>query len=64
MGRLLVVVGLLVTGIGLLVMLGVPFGRLPGDIVIRRGNGTFYFPLVSSIILSVILTLVLALLRR
>ena len=64
MGRLLVVVGLLVTGIGLLVMLGVPFGRLPGDIVIRRGNGTFYFPLVTSIILSVILTLVLALLRR
>ncbi len=64
MGRLLVVVGLLIAGVGLLVMLGVPFGRLPGDIVIRRGNGTFYFPLVSSIILSVILTLLLALLRR
>ena len=64
MGRLLVVVGLLIAGIGLLMMLGVPFGRLPGDIVIRRGNGTFYFPLVSCIILSVILTLVMALLRR
>ena len=64
MGRLLVVVGLLITGIGVLVMLGVPFGRLPGDIVVRRGNGTFYFPLVTSIILSAILTLLLALLRR
>ena len=64
MARLLVVVGLLIAGIGLLMMLGVPFGRLPGDIVIRRGNGTFYFPLVSCIILSVILTLLMALLRR
>ena len=64
MGRLLVVVGLLITGVGLLIMLGVPFGRLPGDIVIRRGSGTFYFPLVSSIILSVILTLLMAWLRR
>ena len=64
MGRLLIVVGLLIAGIGLLVMLGVPFGRLPGDIVIRRGNGTFYFPLVTCIILSVILTLLLSLLRR
>ena len=64
MGRLLVVVGLLIAGIGLLVMLGVPFGRLPGDIVIRRGNGTFYFPLVTCIVLSVILTLLLSLLRR
>ncbi len=64
MGRLLVVVGLLIAGIGLLMMLGVPFGRLPGDIVIRRGNGTFYFPLVTCIVLSVILTLLMALLRR
>jgi DUF2905 family protein len=63
-GRLLVIVGLLVTGAGVLVMLGVPIGRLPGDIVIRRGNATFYFPLATSILVSVILTLVLALLRR
>jgi hypothetical protein len=63
-GRLLVVVGLLIAGIGLLVMLGVPFGRLPGDIVIRRGNGTFYFPLVTCIVLSVILTVLLTVLRR
>ena len=64
MGRLLVVIGLLVTGAGLLIMLGVPLGRLPGDIVIRRGNGTFYFPLITSILLSIIFTLLLSILRR
>jgi hypothetical protein len=63
-GRLLVVVGLLVAGAGLLIMLGVPLGRLPGDIVIRRGNATFYFPLATCILASVVLTLVLALFRR
>ncbi len=64
MGRLLVGIGLLITGIGLLIMLGLPIGRLPGDIVIRRGTGTFYFPLATSILVSVILTLLLALFRR
>jgi len=64
MGKLLVVVGLIIAGIGLLVMLGVPVGRLPGDITVRRGNFTFYFPLVTSIIASILLTLLLALLRR
>ena len=64
MGRLLVLIGLVIAGVGLLIMLGVPFGRLPGDIVIRRGNATFYFPLVTSILVSIILTLLLAFLRR
>ena len=64
MGRLLVVIGLLVTGAGLLIMLGVPIGRLPGDIVVRRGGGTFYFPVVTCLIVSVVLTLVMALFRR
>jgi hypothetical protein len=45
-------------------MAGIPFGRLPGDIVIRKGSGTFYFPLVTCIVLSIILTLVLSFLRR
>jgi Protein of unknown function (DUF2905) len=63
-GKTLLLVGLVIAGIGLLMMAGVPFGRLPGDIVIRRGSGTFYFPIVTSIVLSIILTLVLALLRR
>ena len=64
MGKLLVVVGLVIAGIGLLIMLGVPLGRLPGDIVVRRGNFTFYFPLATSIVLSMLLTLTAALLRR
>ena len=64
MGKLLVVGGLIIAGIGMLVMLGVPVGRLPGDITVRRGNFTFYFPLATSIIASILLTLVLALLRR
>ena len=64
MGKLLLISGLIIAGIGLLMMAGIPFGRLPGDIVIRRGNGTFYFPLVTSILLSIILTLLLAVFRR
>ncbi len=64
MGKLLVLVGLVITGVGLLMMLGLPFGRLPGDVVVRRGSFTFYFPIVTSIVLSLLLTLVLMLLRR
>jgi len=64
MGKVLVLVGLIITAIGLLVMMGVPFGRLPGDVVLRRGSFTFHFPIVTSIVLSLLLTLVLILLRR
>jgi hypothetical protein len=64
MGKLLFISGLIIAGIGLLVMLGLPLGRLPGDITLRRGNATFYFPLVTSILLSVLLTLLFAFLRR
>ena len=58
------VVGLVIAGVGLLIMSGAPIGRLPGDISIRRGNFTFYFPLATSIIASILLTLLLTLLRR
>jgi hypothetical protein len=64
MGRTLVFIGLLVTALGLLVMAGFPLGRLPGDWTIRRGAVTFYFPLATSILLSVLLTLVMYWLRR
>ncbi len=64
MGRVLVFLGLGITALGLLVMIGVPFGRLPGDIVVRRGSFSFYFPVVTCIVLSVLLTLVMMLLRR
>ncbi|BCS33826.1 hypothetical protein TBR22_A30540 [Luteitalea sp. TBR-22] len=64
MGRSLVVVGLIIAGIGALMMLGVPLGRLPGDIVVSRGRGTFYFPIVTSIVLSILLTVLMSLFRR
>lgn len=64
MARLLVVIGLVIAGVGLLMMVGVPFGRLPLDFSYRRGNVGFYFPLGTSILISVILTLLFALLRR
>ena len=56
--------GLVIVGIGLLIMGGLPLGRLPGDIVYRRGNATFYFPLATSILVSIILTLLFAVFRR
>jgi hypothetical protein len=59
-----VLIGLGIAGLGLIMMLGVPFGRLPGDVVVRRGNFSFYFPLATSIVLSIILTLLFALFRR
>ena len=64
MGKLLLVAGLVIAALGALMMLGLPLGRLPGDITIRRGNSTFYFPLVTCLVLSVLLTLLMALLRR
>jgi hypothetical protein len=64
MGRTLVFIGLAIAGLGLLLILGIPIGRLPGDIHVRRGNFSFYFPLATSIILSILLTLVLSLFRR
>ena len=64
MGKLLVIAGLLIAGAGLLVMAGLPIGRLPGDMVIRRDNFTFYVPVVTSILVSLVLTLLFALFRR
>ncbi len=64
LGRTLVIIGLLVAAAGALVWWGVPLGRLPGDFVIRRGAFTFYLPVTTSILASLVLTLVLALLRR
>jgi Protein of unknown function (DUF2905) len=64
MGKLLVLGGLILAGVGLLIMAGMPIGRLPGDFTIKRGNFTFYFPLATSIIASLLLTLLLTLLRR
>ena len=64
MGKLLVFLGLGIAGLGLLMMFGVPIGQLPGDIYVKRDGFSFYFPLTTSIILSIVLTLVLAFFRR
>jgi len=66
-GKLLLVFGLVIAAAGaVLVFAGrVPWiGRLPGDIYIERGNWTFYFPLATSLLLSVVLTVVFWLLGR
>ena len=64
MGRILIVVGIVLVVVGLLVNIGVPIGRLPGDFAYRRGNFSFYLPLTTSIIASILLTLLLMFLRR
>ena len=68
MGRTLIIVGLGLTVLGILILLGerLPFrfGRLPGDVVIQGKNSTFYFPVVTCILLSLILTLVTWLFNR
>ena len=64
MGKTLVLVGLGVAALGLVIMLGVPIGRLPGDFYVRRGSFSFYVPLTTSIVLSILLTIVVAFLRR
>jgi hypothetical protein len=58
MGRVLIVAGVVLIAVGLLVKAGLPIGRLPGDIIIRRGNSTFYFPIVTCILASVVLTVI------
>ena len=64
MGRMLILIGVVIAGIGLLVSLGVPIGRLPGDFRIQRGSFSFYFPLTTSILVSIVLTLVMMFLGR
>jgi hypothetical protein len=68
LGRLLIVAGIVLLVAGIWISLGgkVPFrlGRLPGDIHFRSGNTAVYFPIVTCVLLSVILTLVLSLFRR
>ncbi|MEW6457837.1 MAG: DUF2905 domain-containing protein [Bacillota bacterium] len=66
-GRTLIIVGVLIVVLGALLYFGgkIPgIGRLPGDILIQRGNFTLYFPLATAILLSIILTLVLNLFFR
>ena len=67
-GRILITIGLIVLILGLIVSLGerlpLRLGRLPGDIVIRGKNSVFYFPLVTCLVLSVVLSFIMWLFGR
>ena len=67
LGKSLVVIGLLIAVVGVVLMLAgrVPWlGRLPGDVFVQRGNWSFYFPVMTSLVLSVLLTLLFWLFGR
>ena len=61
-GRIILIMGLVIAGLGALMMWGpkIPFlGRLPGDIHLRGKNWSFHFPIVTSIVISILLTIIL-----
>ncbi len=67
LGKMLLIFGIFMVVVGLFLIFApkIPLiGRLPGDIVIRRGNFTFYFPLATSILLSVLLTILFSIFRK
>ena len=67
LGKMLVLLGVLILVIGLLLLVGekIPWvGRLPGDIIIKKERFTFYFPLATSILISILLTLLFTLFRK
>ena len=68
LGRMLLRLGGLVLVLGLVLILAgkvnLPIGRLPGDFVVRGKNSTFYFPLMTSIVLSILLSLVVYVVNR
>jgi len=67
LGKFVVVIGVIITLVGLVMWSGYApkwLGRLPGDIRIERGHSAFYFPIVTCIILSIVLSLLLSIFRR
>jgi hypothetical protein len=68
LGRILIALGLLMAGLGVLVSIGeklpIRLGRLPGDIVIRSKHSVFYFPLVTCLLMSVVLSVLLWLINK
>jgi Protein of unknown function (DUF2905) len=68
LGRMLIVLGVILLALGLIVSIGekipIRLGRLPGDMVIRGKHSVFYFPIVTSLLVSIILSLVLWLFSR
>jgi len=66
MGKLLIAIGIVLIIIGLIFYFGkgLPFGKLPGDITVKRENFSFHFPLVTSLIISAVLTLIFYLISK
>ena len=64
LGKVLIAIGLLVAGVGVVVSLGFPLGRLPGDLVFRRGDATVYVPISTCLLISVVLSVVVSFWRR
>jgi hypothetical protein len=67
LGKTLIILGLVITATGVLLVFAgkIPWiGRLPGDIYVKKENFSFYFPLTTSILLSIVISLILWLLRR
>lgn len=67
LGKMILLFGIFLVVVGGLMLVGgklFGLGRLPGDIFIQRGNFSFYFPVVTSIVLSILLTVILNLIRR
>jgi len=67
LGKTIILLGVFIILVGLFLLLGekIPWvGRLPGDIIIRKKNFTFYFPIVTSILISILLTLFFMLFRK
>ncbi|MFV8826864.1 DUF2905 domain-containing protein [Alkalihalobacterium sp. APHAB7] len=67
MPKLLITIGVILIVIGILWQVGgriLPLGKLPGDILIKKENATFYFPIVTSIVLSVVISLILLIIGR
>lgn len=68
LGRILIAVGLLMAALGVLISLGeklpIRLGRLPGDILVRGKHSVFYFPLVTCLLISLVLSLVMWLVHR
>jgi hypothetical protein len=66
LGRIILIIGVLLIVVGGLAVLGVrlPFGRLPGDIAIEGERGGFYFPIVTMIVVSIVLTVLFNLFLR
>ncbi len=67
LGKLLILLGVLIVVIGLLLVIGekIPWlGKLPGDIIIRKEKFTFYFPITTSILISILLTLLFMIFRK